>query len=864
MSHIQTNEKRNKTKAMNIMLISIAAGVVLSVALFVFLGVFMGRNSDKTIDGVGEFYMRGMGDQVVKRYETTIDLRLNMVSALVESVNPDKIDDVRTVLVSDAAARGFEGLAFYDEEGDFDVLFGKDLTVTDEAPFKNSMLVGDRKVAVGTNSDGKDIILLGAPTDKYTMENGEQAVALVAVLSNQNIVDMLMLDKSEDTLAYSHIIRKDGSFVIKSGEEQGYTNYFDRLRGQFAEGSQEAQKHVEELKAAMDNPVESHSCVFRNKDGSRIHLYSEKLNFSEWHLITIMDYDALDNVVDQFSVMWTIMVIVACAFLVVVMLALFVVYFFLNRQNVRALEKAKEVAINANKAKSEFLSNMSHDIRTPMNAIVGMTAIATAHINDPVQVQNCLKKISLSSKHLLGLINDVLDMSKIESGKMTLNMEKVSLREVMDGVATIVQPQIKIKNQRFDMFIHDIGTENVYCDSVRLNQVLLNLLSNAMKFTPEQGSIEVALWQEASPLGEHYIRNHIKVKDTGIGMSPEFLKKIFDSFTREDTMRVHKTEGTGLGMSITKYIVDAMKGTIDIQSTQGEGTEFHVTVDLEKADTAEEEMTLPQWKMLVVDDDELLCRTTASSLSSIGVNAEWTLDGESAIEKIGKEFEKNTPYDIVLMDWKLPGIDGIEAARQIRKRTGSEVPILLISAYDWSEMEDEARSAGVNGFISKPLFKSTLYYGLRKYASQNSQAAENATDLKDDKCDLAGTHILLAEDNDLNWEIAESLLDGIGVTCTRAENGKICVDMLRDSAPGTYAAILMDIRMPVMTGYEAARQIRQLDHPDKDLPIIAMTADAFSDDIKKCLECGMNAHIAKPIDIHVVETALKKYLFGEN
>ena len=511
----------------------------------------------------------------------------------------------------------------------------------------------------------------------------------------------------------------------------------------------------------------------------------------------------------------------------------------------------------ANKAKSEFLSNMSHDIRTPMNAIVGMTAIAIANMDNMQQVQNCLRKIALSSKHLLGLINDVLDMSKIESGKMTLNMDQVSLREVMDSIVSIVQPQVKAKNQKFDVSIHDIESENVLCDSVRLNQIMLNLLSNAIKFTSDGGSIRVAMYEEESPKGEEFVRIHLHVEDNGIGMTPEFREKIFESFTREDSARVRKTEGTGLGMTITKYIIDAMGGTIQVKSELGEGTEFHVTLDLEKAEIQEADMILPKWNMLVVDDDRQLCESTVSALKAIGIDADWTLDGQSAIEMVKRSHEKHEDYHVILLDWKLPDMDGIETARRIRRYMGDQVPILLISAYDWSEIEDSARSAGVTGFIGKPLFKSTLYHGLKPYAEGIEQAQE-ATELG---VSLNGIRILLAEDNDLNWEIAEELLSELGMELERAENGQICIDMFQKSEAGYYNAVLMDLRMPVMTGYEAAWGIRKLDREDSDIPIIAMTADAFAEDIKRCLDCGMNAHVAKPIDVQEVARLLEKFIY---
>lgn len=467
------------------------------------------------------------------------------------------------------------------------------------------------------------------------------------------------------------------------------------------------------------------------------------------------------------------------------------------------------------------------------------------------------EKITLSSKHLLGLINDVLDMSKIENGKLSINMELISLRDAMGGIVNIVQPQIKSKRQHFDIFIQNIFVEDVYCDSVRLNQILINLLSNAMKFTPEEGRINVYLTQEELPEETGRVRCHFRVKDNGIGMTDEFQKKIFESFSREDSMRVQKTEGTGLGMAITKYIVEAMGGTIELKSEQGKGSEFHIALDLEKATVLEEDMILPAWNMLVVDNNEDLCRSAVSVLKEIGVDAEWALDGRTALKMVENRHREHQDYEIVLLDWKMPGMDGVEVTREIRKLLGDEVPILIISAYDWSDIEEEARAAGAHGFISKPLFKSNLYLGLSHYINGVQEETEESIEPLHD---FSGKRILLAEDNDLNWEIANEILSSAGFELEWAENGQICVEKFEQSAVGTYDVVLMDIRMPILDGYGAARAIRALDRPDANLPIIAMTADAFSEDVQRCLESGMNAHIAKPIDINNLIQHLQEYL----
>ncbi len=828
--------------------------LILCVAIFSFLAFYMNGKSSGTITEMGTIYMSGMSEQISIHFEKTMGLRLAQVEELEKEVPPQEADqELLEELTYSGQARGFDYLAFYNTDGSFDMIYGENVKVTDPEPFFLSMNSDEKKIAVGTDSADEDIVLMGIPT-KYRLDNGETSIALVAGIPVSYVKEVLALDEN-DSMVYSHIIRRDGSFVIQSSDAYR-ENYFERIKALFEEiDGEDAEQYVQELEASMSMKSDYSKVI--KVENERRHMFCTSLPYSEWYLVTVMPYGELSKVVGNLNELWALMAIASC---VIVLCALFIVFFKymkLTREQFAELEKAREEAVSANKAKSEFLSNMSHDIRTPMNAIVGMSAIATANIDNVQQVQNCLRKITLSSKHLLGLINDVLDMSKIESGKMTLNMDQVSLREVMEGIVNIVQPQIKEKNQQFEVIINDIMTENVCCDSVRLNQILLNFLSNAIKFTPEGGKIQLSMEEEESSRGKDWVRIHLMVKDNGIGMSEEFSRKIFDSFTREDSARVQKIQGTGLGMAITKYIVDAMGGTIDVKSEHGKGTEFHVELELERAVVQEEDMILPEWNMLVVDDDEQLCRTTAESLKAIGVHADWTLDGETAVLMTEKRHRQHNDYHIILLDWKLPGMNGIKTANVIRKKMGDDIPILLISAYDWSDIEEEARGVGINGFISKPLFKSTLYYGLRKYAGISEGGEQNP---EEESKDFEGRRILLAEDNDLNWEIAEELFGELNLTIDRAENGQVCVEIFEQSDPGYYDAILMDIRMPIMNGYEATEKIRSLGRMDSDIPIIAMTADAFSEDIKHCLACGMNAHIAKPIDVQEAVRQLEKYM----
>lgn len=828
--------------------------IIISVGAFAGLGYYMNSASKEAIDKLGNLYMMGIDEQFSSHFETFIEMKLEQAQTL-EDVVPGEghsVDEIYEELAYRSDVRNFSSLALCSEDEDIEMLSGEMIKLDDPEPFFESLKNNEKKVAVGSNESGDKIILFGINAD-YPMRNGKRSMAMIVSVPVEYLYSMLNTEK-DNTLMYTHIIRKDGSFIM-SDMSDDYPNYFSSLHDRYPNDSEDIDKYIEELSASMEKK-ENYSAQLEF-GGSRQQVYCTFMPYSEWHLLTIMPLGILNDTVQSLNHHRTNATILVCAIIFAVFMSIFFVYYKMTRKQLSDLEIAREKALSATQAKSAFLSNMSHDIRTPMNAIVGMTAIATLHIDDKEQLQNCLKKITLSSKHLLGLINDVLDMSKIESGKMTLTAESISLREVFEGIVGIVQTQIKSKGQNFNVHIENIITENIYCDSVRLNQVLLNLLSNAVKYTPEGGTIQLSLTQEEAPAekGDKYVRNHIIVSDNGIGMDAAFLEHVFDSYSREDSKRIRKIEGAGLGMSIAKYIIDAMGGSITVKSELGKGTEFSVILDLEKADETEENMILPPWKILVVDDDETLCRTTIELLKTIGITAEWTLSGEHAIEMVEKQKNINDDYQIILLDWKLPDMDRLALARRIRQIVGTDMPIILISAYDWSEFEGEARDAGINGFISKPLFKSALYYKLKNFMCTDEVQEE----LREDK-ELAGRHVLIAEDNDLNWEIINELLSGIGMETEWAENGEICLQKFKESEEGYYDIILMDIRMPIMNGYESTAAIRALDRKDANIPIIAMTADAFSEDIQKCLDSGMNGHTAKPINFEEVVSLLKKYI----
>ena len=524
------------------------------------------------------------------------------------------------------------------------------------------------------------------------------------------------------------------------------------------------------------------------------------------------------------------------------------------------LKDALMQANRASKAKSVFLSNMSHDIRTPMNAIVGFTSLAMKHIDNRDRMEEYLKKIMTSGNHLLSLINDVLDMSRIESGKIRLEEKACSLPEILHGICNIVQADVHAKQLELHVDTMDIRNEDIFCDKLRLNQVLLNLLGNAVKYTGAGGAINMRITEKAGA-PEGYATYEFSIKDNGVGMSAEFVEHIFEPFEREMNSTVSGIQGTGLGMAITKNIVDMMNGTIEVESELGEGSTFTVSFTFQIREKEKEEQDIPELKncrALVVDDDFNTCDSVSYMLGQIGLRAEWTLSGKEAVLRTKQASMRKDGYLVYIIDWLLPDMNGIEVTRRVRQMMGDDVPVIVLTAYDWSDIEEEAKEAGVTAFCSKPLFMSELRDCLRTVIGlEEADEVEQVSGTVQFK---AG-RILLAEDNELNQEIAVEILDSAGFKTEVAENGKIAVEMLEKSSPGYYQLVLMDVQMPVMNGYEAVREIRQLENQKlASVPVIAMTANAFEEDKQEALRNGMDGHIAKPINIEILFNTLNKVL----
>ena len=548
---------------------------------------------------------------------------------------------------------------------------------------------------------------------------------------------------------------------------------------------------------------------------------------------------------------WLLIGVVSAGLLILFLCDLF----FMIHINKKLKVTARE-AEHANKAKTDFLSTMSHDIRTPMNAIIGLTTLAEKDLGDVKSTKESLRKISLASNHLLTLINDILDISKVESGKLKLSPQSFSIAETVENLVNISQPMIKEKKIIFSFHIDKMEKEYLYTDQLRLNQIYINILSNAIKYTEPGGRVSVDMSEEESSI-PGCVRLTYVVADSGIGMSPEFMQTMYQPFSRQTDSRVNSIEGTGLGLAITKQMVDLMGGRIDCQSEQGKGTTFTVTLDVPQADKQLDDIQLDQVNALIVDDDEIVLQTMVSEFQSLGSAAEIAHSGKEALEMLTRKHESGKDYTLVILDWKMPDMDGIETIRRIRTEISGDIPILLTSAYDWSDIEDLAKDAGADGFISKPIFRSALYKKINSILGTESVSVEP----EDDYSDLKGLNILVAEDIEINWMIISGMLSMIGITSEQAENGRVCVEKMRTAADGTYDLIFMDVQMPEMNGLDAARAIRQLENPRAaSIPIVAMTAEAFSENVTECLDAGMNGHIAKPIDIKLVIKEIRRII----
>ncbi|MBO7079562.1 MAG: response regulator [Bacilli bacterium] len=668
---------------------------------------------------------------------------------------------------------------------------------------------------------------------------GNKEAILLRVLPISELEEKWIFPQEEFENAEITLIDYDGDYIIKSKSFKN-SNFFEFYKSYNASDPTIIEKLQNDL------ITKSGSIRLYNSRGEEMLLaYTQIAESVGWTLLSLIPMSDLTI----HSENWLLISVVSAALLVLFVIDLL----FIQSVNKKLRVAAKE-AESANKAKTDFLSTMSHDIRTPMNAIIGLTAISQKNLDDPDAIKENLRKISIAGNHLLTLINDILDISKVESGKLVLSPVRFSIVEMVENLVNLSQPMVKDKNIDFNFRVNKMEKEYLYADQLRLNQIYINILSNAIKYTEQNGSVNVDMKEEASDV-EGCVKLTYIVSDNGMGMSKEFMERMFQPFSRQTDSRVNKIQGTGLGLAITKQMVDLMGGTITCESEQGKGTTFTVVIDIRVADLQRDDMKLAPIDVLVVDDDDVFLQTTKDTMESLGINMESAKSGIEAIDMITKRHQEGHNFDVVILDWKMPDMNGIETIRKIKEDIDDKIPTLLISAYDRSDIEDDAKKAGAKGFISKPLFRSTLYDKINQILGNEATSVEP----EEDYSDLVGVNVLVAEDNEINWEIIQAMLNMYGITAERAENGRICLEKMEKAEEGKYTLIFMDVQMPEMNGLDATKAIRKLDNPwASSIPIIAMTADAFSENVTECLNAGMNGHIAKPVDIQLVIKEIRK------
>ncbi len=679
--------------------------------------------------------------------------------------------------------------------------------------------------------------------DKVTLkttdgERSEDAV-LLRVIPISVLEQKWVYPQEEFANAELSMIDSNGDYILK-GNSFKNSNFFEFYKSYNSTDPTSSKRLFDNITSSTG------SASMLNSHGQEcIVAFTPLTDTVGWTLLGLVPSEDLNLGIEN----WLLIGVVSAGLLILFLLDLF----YMLNLNKRLQVTAKE-AESANKAKTDFLSTMSHDIRTPMNAIIGLTTIAENNLGDVESTGESLRKIRLAGNHLLTLINDILDISKVESGKLKLSPLTFSVVETVENLINISQPMIKEKNIDFSFHINHLEKEYLYTDQLRLNQIYINILSNAIKYTEPSGRVSVELSEKESDIPGCIQLTYV-VADTGIGMSPEFMETMYQPFSRQVDSRVNSIQGTGLGLAITKQMVELIGGVIECQSEQGVGTTFTVVLDIPIADRQLDDLQLEPIEVLVVDDDESTLRTAIDTLEALGVSADRAQSGSEAIGMIEHGHLSGQDFKVVIVDWKMPDTDGIDTIKKIRAMTGIKIPYLLISAYDWSDIEDKAKEAGANGFIRKPFFRSTLYDKINALIGNKSGSREP----EDDYSDLKGMHILIAEDNDINWEIISGILDMFGIITDRAENGRVCVDMISSAAEGSYDLIFMDVQMPEMNGLDATRAIRKLEDPwASSIPIVAMTADAFSENVANCLNAGMDGHIAKPVDIKLVIKEIRR------
>lgn len=783
--------------------------------------------------------------EIVRNWAKLVNSRSWTVEETIETLSD--LNSNSDIMVQVIFADDLDGISStYGDESCIGVNYSKVYSLSNElADFRVNSAWGDVLVSsVFTNSvDAVQSIAFAAMAEVLNKkgESVQAYIMRVEPVENLNKKWVMSIIYPESQLS---MITKYGDYVFRS-QMMKNSNFYEFLRSYNDITYPELQKMTDGINSAN----EAGSVIMKNSFGNEtLFAYSVKGN-NEWVIIAAIETDDLGTSRAQWGMVAVIMILFSA--LVVVNLLYFMSLTHQLKYSLIELQKA-------NQAKTRFLSSMSHDIRTPMNAVIGLTRIAEHNIDEKANVQECLRKISLASKHLLTLINDILDISQVESGKFEFKPAVFSLEDSASGLVNILYQQANEKNILCEVSVRNITQEYLFTDKMRLEQIWLNILSNAIKYTPEGGKILIDFSEEEVPTDPSKVRLIFRSTDTGVGMSPEFIKNIFEPFERERDSRTDKVQGSGLGMAITKQIVDMLGGTIEVKSKEGEGSTFTVKIDIERAEDAPNVGRRLDGIGVLTVGSVSVTENIRATLAELGADTECAADDDSAVSLIEEMKKRSSGCRVVVIDRVMGSLDCLRTVRRIKERFGDESPLMLISAFSCADIEAQALEDGASGFISKPVFKTPLYEKICDVlCGINSRVQKKF----DDDPDLAGVRLLVAEDNDLNWEIASEMFSMYDIIADRAENGRECVDMLKKADVGTYTMIFMDIQMPIMNGYEAAREIRNLDDKLKaKIPIVAMTADAFASDIAASAEAGMNAHISKPIDFDLVISEIKKYI----